>query len=90
MMAFFDNIQFAHPWLFLLLGLIPLMIGWMILKYRKRYAAIRISALDGIANESPSWRVKLLPILFVFRLLAVAALITAIARPQSLFSEESI
>ena len=90
MTAFFQDIQFAQPWVFAFMALIPLMVTYLLMRYRKRFVPLRVSALSGIKDQSPSWRVRLLPLLFVLRILAVAALVTALARPQSLFSEESV
>lgn len=78
-----ENIQFANPQFFWLLLLLPLAIVWYVLKRKKETAPLKISTIKGFkAGGSVLPRLK--PILFVMRLLAMAALITAMARPQTL------
>jgi Ca-activated chloride channel family protein len=76
-----ENITFANPdffWLFLLL---PFAIAWYFFKRKEETAAVRISSLEGFRYNS--WLPKLKPLLFVFRLLALSAIIIAMARPQT-------
>jgi Ca-activated chloride channel homolog len=73
---------FANPnylWLFLLL---PLAIAWHIFTWKKSQPSLKISSLAGFSGEG-SFLAKLRPILFVFRMLATALIILAIARPQT-------
>ncbi|MEH6682279.1 MAG: VWA domain-containing protein [Sediminicola sp.] len=76
-----DNIQFTHPQFFWLLLLLPVAVVWYILKRKEETASLRISSIKGFSQDSLLPRVK--PILFVFRLLALAAIIIALARPQT-------
>ncbi|RAV29450.1 vWA domain-containing protein [Sinomicrobium soli] len=78
-----ENIQFANPQCFWLLLLLPLAIIWYILKRKKAAAPLKISTTQGFKTHA-SLLPKLKPVLFVFRLLAIALLITAMARPQTL------
>jgi Ca-activated chloride channel family protein len=77
-----DNYTFAHPQFFWLLLFIPLAIAWYIWKKPKQLAAVKMSSLQGF-KATQSIIPKLKPILFALRMLAVAALITALARPQT-------
>ncbi|MCR9263744.1 MAG: VWA domain-containing protein [Flavobacteriaceae bacterium] len=77
----FENIEFANPQFFWLLLLLPLALLWYFFKHRNQTAALRISSIKGFSISS--WTSKLRPILFVMRLLALAAIITALARPQT-------
>jgi Ca-activated chloride channel family protein len=77
----FENIEFANPQFFWLLLLLPLALLWYFFKHRNQTAALRISSIKGFSVSS--WTSKLRPILFVMRLLALAAIITALARPQT-------
>jgi Ca-activated chloride channel family protein len=77
----FENIEFANPQFFWLLLLLPLALLWYVFKHRNQTAALRISSIKGFSVNS--WTSKLRPILFVMRLLALAAIITALARPQT-------
>lgn len=77
----FENITFANPdffWLFLLL---PFAIAWQFFKQKEETASVRISSLKGF--NYPSILPKLKPLLFIFRLLAISAIIVAMARPQT-------
>tara|TARA_R110002049_G_scaffold26248_10_gene91587 strand:+ start:2049 stop:3056 length:1008 start_codon:yes stop_codon:yes gene_type:complete len=77
----FEGIEFLNKqwfWLFLIL---PLAILWYLLKHKKQTAELKISSLKGFKLTN-SWLPKLKHLLFVLRLIALALLITAIARPQ--------
>jgi Ca-activated chloride channel family protein len=65
--------------LLLLLGLPPL--AYLMLR-AKRGAAVRFSSLGNITGHSASWRLRLRPGLVATRLLAVALLVVALARPR--------
>lgn len=76
-----ENISFANPdffWLFLLL---PLAIVWYIFKQKEQTASLRISSVKGFSYNSILPKFK--PALFILRLLALAAIIVALARPQT-------
>lgn len=77
----FDNVEFAHPQFFWLLLLLPFAILWYILTRKKQLASLTISTVKGF--KSSRILSKLKPILFALRLLALAAIITALARPQT-------
>jgi len=74
------NTSFANPEFFWLLLLLPLAAAWYFFKRNKATASLRISSLRGFTAKSMT--AKLRPLLMVLRLLALAALITALARPQ--------
>ncbi len=76
-----ENIQFANPGFFWLLLLLPLAAVWYFFKRKEETASLRISSIKGFSSDSLLTRLK--PLLFVFRLLALAAIITALARPQT-------
>ncbi|MFD1161209.1 vWA domain-containing protein [Hwangdonia seohaensis] len=78
----FEGIQFLNKELFWLLLLLPLAILWYVLKHKKQTAELKISSLKGFKTTN-SWLPKVKHLLFVFRLIALALLITAIARPQT-------
>lgn len=77
----FENIEFANPEFFWLLLLLPLALLWYFFKRKNEMASLRISSIKGFTVTS--WASKSKPILFVIRLLALAAIITALARPQT-------
>ena len=77
----FENIEFANPEFFWLLLLLPLALLWYFFKRKNEMASLRISSIKGFTVTS--WASKLKPMLFAIRLLALAAIITALARPQT-------
>ncbi|GMN09658.1 VWA domain-containing protein [Croceitalea sp. MTPC9] len=76
-----ENIEFANPQLFWLLILLPLALLWYILTRKKQVASLKISSTKGF--KSSGFLSNLKPLLFILRLLALAAIITALARPQT-------
>ena len=77
-----EGIQFLNKELFWLLLAIPAAIAWYVFKNKKQTATLKMSSLKGF-KLTASWLPKLRHLLFVCRLLALALLITALARPQS-------
>ncbi len=85
-----SNITFAHPWFLLGLLLVPLMVAWYIWRYRKQEAALQhsnLSLFDGIGR---SLRVRLRWLPYALRVIAVAAIVVALARPQSQLSRQEM
>ncbi len=78
----FDNIEFSNPLFFWLFLTLPLAIAWYIWKRKKQTPSVKLSSIKGFKAGS-SFLPKLRPFLFLLRLLAIAALITAMARPQT-------
>jgi len=76
-----ENIQFANPQFFWMLLLLPLALLWYIFTYKQETASLKISSTKGFSASSILPKLK--PLLFVFRLLALAGIITALARPQT-------
>jgi Mg-chelatase subunit ChlD len=77
----FENIEFANPEFFWLLLLLPLALLWYFFKRKNEMASLRISSIKGFAVSN--WASKAKPVLFIMRLLALAAIVTALARPQT-------
>lgn len=85
----FSDITFANPgYLYLLLLLIPL-IAWYIYKLRRMQASFSLSTTIPFKEVKPTAKVYLRHLPFVMRVLALAALIIVIARPQSVNSIET-
>lgn len=83
-----SNFSFQHPWFFLLLLALPLLV-WL----RKRGAAQEptvkmptLAAVEGLR----AWRIGFRKFLPLLRGLAFVALVVALARPQLALKEESI
>lgn len=85
----YQHIVFAYPYLLWLLLLLPILIGWYLLKNKQSTSSITISSLSTHKKLSNAKNViRHLP--FVLRLLSVGLLIIAITRPQSRSNEERI
>ena len=78
----FEGVDFVNKEFFWLFLVLPLVILWYILKYKKQTAELKISSLKGfkITNSAlPKFKHGL----FLLRLMALALLIMALARPQT-------
>lgn len=78
----FEGIEFLNKELFWLLLIIPIAIVWYVLKFNKQNAELKVSSLKGF-KVTNSWLPKLKHVLFALRLMAMALIITAIARPRT-------
>lgn len=77
-----ENYSFSHPQFFWLLLALPIAIAWYIWKRNQETASVKISSLQGF-KATAGILPKLKPVLLGLRLLALVALITALARPQT-------
>lgn len=77
-----QQFEFVHPQLFWLLLVLPLLVLWYIWKRKEQTAALKISSIKGF-KTGKNWLAKLRPLLFVLRLVALAAIIIAMARPRT-------
>jgi len=85
-----SKISFLNPgFLYLLFLLIPA-IAWYVLKNKTNRAGMKISALEDLISLPHTYKHYLQHIIFGFRVLAVALLIIALARPQSVDKWEDI
>ncbi|MFZ4462433.1 MAG: vWA domain-containing protein [Bacteroidales bacterium] len=81
---------FANPgYLYFLLAIIPLTV-WYILRNSSQQPYLQISDSEMFAKGSKSWRVVFRHSLFALRMIALAALIIALARPQSSSSGQNV
>ncbi|MCT4616479.1 MAG: VWA domain-containing protein [Marinifilaceae bacterium] len=77
------KIKFENPeYLYLLIIIIP-MIVWYILKDKNNHASIRISTLAAFDSTKKTLKNYIRHSLIILRILAIATLVIAIARPQS-------
>ncbi len=83
MMAWWNTILFAQPWALWLLLLVPVAAIYIFFFANKTKPALKISSVRFFAGIKTPARVQWRPILNVIRLLALALMITALARPQS-------
>jgi Ca-activated chloride channel family protein len=77
----FDNVEFANPQFFWLFLLLPLALVWHFFMRKEETASLKIPSIEGFsANDILP---KLKPLLFALRIIALAAIIIAMARPQT-------
>ena len=79
-MMFFQD-TFANPEHLWALCVVPILAFWMFWRPRNKRSVLQISSLSGM-EQSTFWA-RLYPVLHIFRLLAVTALIVALARPRT-------
>lgn len=77
-----SNVEFHNPEFLWLLIAIPLLAIWYFFVRKKDTAVLTISSVKGF-NVQSSFLPKLKPLLYIFRLLALAFLLVALARPQN-------
>ena len=78
----FSNYTFENPEFFWLLLVIPAAIGWFFWKQNKQQASLNIGTTAGFKGQTDIIS-KLQPLLHLLRLLALAAIIVALARPRT-------
>jgi len=80
------NLTFANPNLLYLLIIIVPVIVWYIFNYKRTHASIQVSTIKGIGQNHLTYKHILRHVVFAFRVLVIALIIIAIARPQSTLS----
>src|SRR5215213_3355865 len=85
----FTDIEFAQPYQFMLLGLVPIMLLWYISSYQKKESSMMISGTAPLSGLS-SWKTSMRHLPFALRMLALVCLIVALARPQKRNDEEMV
>ena len=74
--------EFTHSAFFWLLLTIPLLIVWHVLKHKQQNADLSVSTLDGFEGKNDFWG-RLRHFLFILRMGAIALIVIALARPQT-------
>jgi len=77
-----ENIQFANPEYLWLLLVLPLVLLLLFLNKNKGQAVLKMSSLKAFDQKTPLL-VRFRFVLWLFRLISLALIITALARPQS-------
>jgi len=77
-----EGIEFLNKEFFWLFLLLPPAVLWYLFKYKSQTAELKISSLKGF-KVGNSWLPKIKHLLFALRLMALALLITAMARPRT-------
>lgn len=86
----FNHILFASTEYFYLLLLIPPIIIWYILRFRKSQPSLRVSSTSPFAKVRRGNKTWLYHGLFALRMVAMVLLIIALARPQSTSNHRDI
>jgi len=86
----FNNVTFAYPWVLYFLVLIPLLLVWYFIKGRKNFASVKYSSVNIFKDAPVTLRERLRHVPVLLRMIAIAVLIIALARPQSFTSGENI
>jgi len=84
-MAFFQGIEFAHPYYLLLLLLIIPVAAWRYFFRKKLQASLTVPTVTAFEKTGNTWRVRFRWLPLCLLVLAYLALIVALARPQSSF-----
>ncbi len=80
MTGWFKNIDFAYPFAFGLLLILPFLVYWYIKKYNRSQAFIPVSSAYSFSFTS--WKNRLRHLPFILRSLAIICVIIALTRPQ--------
>ncbi len=86
----FPHITFLHPWILVLLVLIPALVAWYVWRSNRRHPSLRFSMTHVLEQQPPTLKVRLRHSLFGLRMLALAFIIIAMARPQSSISRQDV
>ena len=84
---YFTNIEFSQPYFFALFLLIPILIFWYAKTNNRRSASIQISTTT--AKGLGTWKVSFRHLPFICRIICIAILITALAKPQTRNEEKN-
>ncbi len=85
----FQHINFAYPYFFGLLLVLPLLIYWYLKKYNAGQGAIIVSSVLSFKGTK-SWKNSLRHLPFILRMLTLTGLIVALSRPQIRNDEQLI
>ena len=85
-----DDITWVNPEYFWLLLIIPAMTAYYIWSARRKNAAIQFSTLGMFNRRHITWKHVLRHSMFFLRMVATAAIIVALARPQSSSSRQDV
>ncbi len=84
------NVSFASPGYLYALVLIPLLVAWYIRRHKDDTSDIRYSTLLPFRSLKPGLRERLRHLPFALRMLGIALMVIALARPQTTASGQNI
>lgn len=85
-----DNIDFVNPQFFYLLLLIPVIVLWYWFKHKQNYAQLNYSGLNRLQGVPKTIRQRLIHSPFILKMIILALLSIALARPQSTANQQNI
>ncbi|MAT58027.1 MAG: aerotolerance regulator BatA [Ignavibacteriae bacterium] len=86
----FENVTFAYPYILFGLVIIPFMVFLYFFKWKKKIPVINYSNTEIFNELKPTLKGRLKDVPFILRIIAIALLIIAAARPQTFSSGENI
>jgi len=86
----FKSLTFGNPGFLFFLLVIPLLIAWYFYRNKRQSADLQISTAEGFATVGRNLRFYIYHGLYILRLLAIALLIIALARPQTSLSRQDV
>lgn len=86
----FHNVVFAYPWVLYFLILIPLIGVWYYFRGKKNASSVIYSSFKLFPENVSTLRTKLVHLPIILRLIVLALLIIALARPQNFTSGTNI
>lgn len=86
----FENVTFAYPYILFGLVIIPFMVFWYFFKSKNKIPVINYSNTELFNGLKPTLKERLKDVPFILRIIAIALLIIAAARPQTFSSGENI
>jgi Ca-activated chloride channel family protein len=84
------DVHFANPAYFWALLVIPLLIVWYVRRQREQTSGLRYSTLAPFASIKPTWREYFRHVPPALRMIVLAAIIVALARPQSASDTQNV
>jgi Ca-activated chloride channel homolog len=84
------NVTFAQPIFLYGLLLVPVLVYWYIRRAHRQTSEIRFSTMKAFASVPPTIKERLRHVPFALRVVVVAALCVALARPQTTAQGENI
>lgn len=89
MINWLSHIEFEHPWFFLLLGIIPVLMFWQWRYAGRRSLFFPVPTAAGFTRRA-GWRTIMYRLMVYLRYFALVALIVAMARPRLALKEEVV
>jgi Ca-activated chloride channel family protein len=85
-----NNVDFASPHYFYLLLLIPVIVLWYWFRFKQNHPQFNYSGISSIKGAPKTLRQRLLHLPFILKMLILALLIIAMARPQSTAKQQNV